>query len=178
MKELENAKREVEMQLDSQKSVYENEIKQLGFNLEEQKLALEEMNNKKKELEREKELLVSEIEVNNKIRRLEVEDSGICISPYKSNFLQELEDILNGTTADAETALTVKTSIEAMKTGGVSLHEIQMLVREATERCRDVGVNYVSIIIISILSIFDNLTLNSKFLKQKSNQTVKYYFLY
>lgn len=144
MKELENAKREVEMQLDSQKSAYECEIKQLGFNLAEQKVALEEVNRKKKELEREKELLVSEIETNNKIRRLEIEDSGISISPYKTNFLHELEEILNETTADAETALTVKTSMDAMKTGGVSLHEIQLLVREATERCRDVGVNYVS----------------------------------
>jgi kinesin family protein 14 len=144
MKELENAKREVEMQLHSQKSAYEDEIKQLGSNLEEQKSALEEMNRKKKELEREKELLASEIETNNKIRRLEIEDSEISISPYKSNFLQELEEILNETTADAQIALTVKTSIDAMKTGGVSLHEIQLLVREATERCREVGVNYVS----------------------------------
>ncbi|XP_031778628.1 kinesin-like protein KIF14 isoform X4 [Nasonia vitripennis] len=142
MKELENAKREVEMQLDSQKSAYETEIQRLGSNLEEHKLALEEMNRKKKELELEKLLLASEIETNNKLRRLEIEDSGISVSPYKSNFLQELEEILNGTTADAETALTVKTSIDAMKTGGVSLHEIQLLVREATERCRDVGVNY------------------------------------
>ncbi|XP_011493839.1 PREDICTED: kinesin-like protein KIF14 [Ceratosolen solmsi marchali] len=142
MKELENAKREVEMQLDFQKSAYEDEIKQLGCSLEEQKSALEEMNRKKKELEREKELLASEIETNNKIRRLEIEDSEISISTYKSNFLQELEEILNETTADVQTALTVKTSIDAMKTGGVSLHEIQLLVREATGRCREVGVNY------------------------------------
>ena len=151
MKELENAKREVEMQLDSQKSVYECEIKQLGSNLEQHKMALEEMNRKKKELEREKELLASEIETNNKIRRLEIEDSGINITPYKSNFLQELEELLNETTAGIETALSVKTSIDAMKTGGVSLHEIQLLVREATETCREVGVNYVSIIFTSSL---------------------------
>lgn len=168
MKELENAKREVEMQLDSQKSAYETEIQQLGSNLEEHKLALEEMNRKKKELELEKELLASEIETNNKLRRIEIEDSGISISPYKSNFLQELEEILNGTTADAETALTVKTSIDAMKTGGVSLHEIQLLVREATERCRDVGVNYVSvhlsffaILLIKEIYIIDVLCTNT-----------------
>ncbi|XP_058804738.1 kinesin-like protein KIF14 isoform X2 [Phymastichus coffea] len=142
MKELENAKKEVEMQLDSQKSTYESKIKQLDYNLEKHKLALEETNRKKKELERENELLASEIETNNKIRSLEVEGSGINIAPYKSNFLKELEEILNETTADVETALSVQTSIEAMKVGGVSLHEIQLLVREATERCRDVGVNY------------------------------------
>ncbi|XP_014214321.1 kinesin-like protein KIF14 isoform X3 [Copidosoma floridanum] len=141
-KELENAKREVEMQLELQKSAYECEIKQLGSNLEQQKLELEEANKKKKELEREKELLASEIETSNKIRRLEIEDSGINISPYKSNFIQELEGLLNETTADVETALSVKTSIDAMKIGGVSPHEIQLLVREATETCRDVGVNY------------------------------------
>lgn len=144
MKELENAKQEVEMQLESQKSAYESEIKQLGSNLEQQKLALEEANKIKKELEREKELLAFEIEANNKIKKLEIDDSQLNVSPYKSNFIQELEELLNETTADAETALTVKTSIDAMKTGGVSLHEIQLLVREATERCRDVGVNYVS----------------------------------
>lgn len=143
IKELENAKREVEMQMDSQKSAYECEIKQLDSNLQKHKLALEEMNRKRKELEHEKELLASEIETNNKIRRLEIEDSGISISPYKTNFLQELEEILNEKTAEVETALSVKTSLDAMKTGGVSLHEIQLLVREATERCREVGVNYV-----------------------------------
>ncbi|KAJ8680905.1 hypothetical protein QAD02_016692 [Eretmocerus hayati] len=142
MKELENAKREVEIQLDSQKSAYESEIKKLGSNLEEHKKELEEMNRKKKQLEREKELLASEIETNNKIRKLEIEDAGVSLSPYKSNFLQELQEILNETTTDAETALTIKTSKDAMKTGGVSLHEIQLLVREATARCRDVGVNY------------------------------------
>lgn len=145
MKELENAKKEVEMQMDSQKCTYESKIKQLDSNLEKQKLALEETNRKKKELERQNELLASEIETNNKIRKLEIDDSGINISPFKTNFLQELEEILNETTADVEMALSVKTSIEAMKVGGVSLHEIQLLVREATERCRDVGVNYVSV---------------------------------
>lgn len=144
MKELENAKREVEMQLDSQKCAYESEIKKLGNNLEVQKRALDEMNTKKKELEHEKELLANEIEFHNKIRRREIEDTGRVVSPYKTNFLQEIEDILNVTTANAEAALSVKTSNEAMKTGGVSLHEIQLLVREATETCRDVGVNYVS----------------------------------
>ncbi|XP_014233290.1 kinesin-like protein KIF14 isoform X2 [Trichogramma pretiosum] len=142
MKELENAKREVEMQLDSQKLQYEKEIEKLGSNLEEQKQALEDLNRKKMELEREKDLLASEIETNNKIRRIEIEDSGIAITPYRTNFLQELEEILNGTTANVHTALSIKTSMEAMKTGGISLHEIQLLVREATQTCREVGVNY------------------------------------
>ena len=144
MKELENAKKEVELQLDSQKCAYESEIKKLGNNLEEQKKALEEVKRKKKELEQEKHLLAAEIEINNKIKSLEKGISEESICPYKTNFLQDLEDLLNETTADAEAALSVKTSLEAMKTGGVSLHEIQLLVREATERCREVGVNYVS----------------------------------
>ena len=139
MKELENAKKEVEMQLDSQKLAYESEIKKLGHNLEEQKQALEEVNKKKKELEKEKQLLANELE----LERFRSEECEKNISPYKTDFLEKLEEILNEKTADIETALTVKTSIDAMKTGGVSLHEIQLLVREATERCRDVGVNYV-----------------------------------
>ena len=154
MKELENTRREVEKQLDSQKSAYENEIKQLGSNLEEHKLALEEVNRRKRELEREKELLASEVETSKKLRKMEDVDC-LNISRYESDFMQKLEEILNEKTADAETALSIKTSMDAMKTGGVSLHELQLLVREATERCRDVGVNYVSLLVICFLMIIN-----------------------
>ncbi|KAF7384613.1 hypothetical protein HZH68_014225 [Vespula germanica] len=142
IKELENAKREVELQLGSQKSTYERKIEVLGSTLEEQKLALEEINRRKQELELEKEILASEIETNNRIRKIQQVETKPNVSPYKSNFLQELESILNETTADFESALKIKTSAETIKAGGISLHEMQILVREATERCREVGINY------------------------------------
>ncbi|XP_015184259.1 PREDICTED: kinesin-like protein KIF14 [Polistes dominula] len=142
IKELENAKREVELQLGSQKSTYEHKIEVLGSTLEEQKLALEEINRRKQELELEKEMLANEIEINNKIREIQQVESQSNVSPYKSNFLQDLECILNETTADFESALKMKCSADTIKAGGISLHEMQILVREATERCREVGINY------------------------------------
>ncbi|XP_066582753.1 kinesin-like protein KIF14 isoform X3 [Prorops nasuta] len=140
--ELENAKREVEMQLGSQKSIYERKIEMLGSTLEEQKLALEEINRKKQELELEKEFLATELKANNKIRKIQLEETKITLSPYKSNFLQELESILNEKTADVEIALKTNITKDSIYAGGVSLHEMQMLVREATERCREFGLKY------------------------------------
>ncbi|EFN88098.1 Kinesin-like protein KIF14 [Harpegnathos saltator] len=142
IKELENAKREVELQLGSQKSTYERKIEVLGSTLEEQKHALEQINRRKKELELEKELLVTEVETNNKIKKIQLEQSHAKLSPYKSNFLQELEKILNEKTADIEVALKMKLSKEAMNTGGISLHEMQIFVKEATQRCKEFGFDY------------------------------------
>ncbi|XP_014613284.1 PREDICTED: kinesin-like protein KIF14 [Polistes canadensis] len=142
IKELENAKREVELQLGSQKFTYEHKIEVLGSTLEEQKLALEEINRRKQELELEKEMLANEIKINNRIKEIQQVESKSNVSPYKSNFLQDLECILNETTADFESALKIKCSAETIKAGGISLHEMQIFVREATERCREVGINY------------------------------------
>ncbi|XP_044595120.1 kinesin-like protein KIF14 isoform X2 [Cotesia glomerata] len=139
IKELENAKREVETQLGSQKTTYEREIKMLGTTLEQQKLALEEVSKRKRQLEVEKEMLTYQIEEN---KRRETEDSKINVEPYESNFLQELKKILNEATADAEVALTIAASNEIIAEGGITLHEMQLLVREATQRCRDIGINY------------------------------------
>lgn len=145
IKELENAKREVEMQLGSQKLSYERKIEILGSTVQEQKLALEQIHQKKKELELEKELLENEVETNNRLKQIQIDQKKVSVAPYKSNFLQELESILNERTADAEFALKMKASAEAISDGGISLHEMQILVKEATERCREVGLNYVSI---------------------------------
>ncbi|XP_032677493.1 kinesin-like protein KIF14 isoform X2 [Odontomachus brunneus] len=143
IKELENAKREVELQLGSQKSTYERKIEVLGSTLEEQKHVLEQINKRKKELELEKELLVTEVETNNRIKKIQLEQSHHTkLSPYKSNFLQELENILNEKTADIESALKMKLSKDAMNAGGVSLHEMQILVKEATQRCKEVGFGF------------------------------------
>lgn len=143
IEELESAKQEVEMQLGSQKLSYERKIEILGSTVEEQKLALQQIHRKKKELELEKELLASEVETNNRLKRIQSEEKRVSIPPYQSTFLQELESILNEKTADAEFALKMKTSAGAIHDGGISLHEMQILVREATERCREVGINYV-----------------------------------
>ncbi|XP_017882196.1 kinesin-like protein KIF14 [Ceratina calcarata] len=142
IKELENAKREVEMQLGTQKMSYERKIEILGSTVEEQKLALEEINQKKKELELEKQLLENEVETNNRLKQIQLDQRRGNVAPYKSNFLQELESILNEKTADAEFALKMKASSEAITDGGITLHEMQLLVKEATERCREVGLNY------------------------------------
>lgn len=152
IKELENAKREVELQLGSQKSTYEQKIEVLGSTLEEQKHALEQINRRKKELELEKELLVTEVETNNKIKKIQLEQNHARLSPYKSNFLQELESILNERTADIETALKMKLNGEMITAGGISLHEMQVLVKEATQRCKEAGFNYVSIYFVTIIS--------------------------
>lgn len=153
MKELENAKQEMEAQFNSQKTVYEKEIKALGTTLEKQKSALEDINRKQQKFEQEKELLIREIETNKRIKSLQQENkTELNISPYKSNFLQEIEKILNETTAGAEIALTLKSSNQAMKAGGVSLYELQLLVREASERCRELGLNYVRKIIFNLTS--------------------------
>ncbi|XP_012228838.1 kinesin-like protein KIF14 isoform X1 [Linepithema humile] len=142
IKELENAKREVELQLGSQKSTYEHKIEVLGSTLEEQKHALEQINRRKKELELEKELLATEVETNNKIKKIQLEQSHERLSPYKSNFLQELESILNEKAADIESALKTKLDKETITAGGISLHEMQVLVKEATQRCKEAGFNY------------------------------------
>ncbi|XP_070157027.1 kinesin-like protein KIF14 isoform X1 [Polyergus mexicanus] len=142
IKELENAKREVELQLGSQKSAYEHKIEILGSTVEEQKHALEQINHRKRELELEKELLVTEMETNNKIKKIQLEQSHARLSPYKSNFLQELENILNERTADIENALKTKLNQKAITAGGISLHEMQILVKEATQRCKEAGFNY------------------------------------
>ncbi|XP_012280682.1 kinesin-like protein KIF14 [Orussus abietinus] len=142
IKELENAKREIEAQLGSQRFTFEREIQALGSTVEQQKLALEETNRKKMELELERELLATQLETNDRIRKIQLEESKSTVSPYKTNFLKDVEDLLNETTAGAEIALNLKSSADAMETGGVSLHEMLLLVREATERCREVGINY------------------------------------
>ncbi|XP_011156541.2 kinesin-like protein KIF14 isoform X2 [Solenopsis invicta] len=142
IKELENAKREMELQLGSQKSTYEQKIEILGSTLKEQNHALEQINRRKKELELERELLVKEVEVNNKIKKIRMEQSHANLSPYKSNFLQELESILNEKTADIEHVLKTKLNGETITAGGISLHEMQILVKEATQRCQDAGFQY------------------------------------
>lgn len=129
----------------SQKQSYERKIEILGSTVEEQKLALERIHQKKKELELEKELLVNEVEINNRLKQKQSEEKKIIVTPYKSNFLEELENILSEKTADAEYALKMKASADAINYGGITLHEMQLLVREATERCREVGINYVRI---------------------------------
>lgn len=133
------------MQLGSQKLSYERKIEILGSTVQEQKVALEQIHQRKKELELEKELLENEVEANNRLKQIQLDQKRVNVTPYKSNFLQELESILNERTADAEFALKMKVSVEAISDGGISLHETQILVREATERCREVGINYVSI---------------------------------
>ncbi|XP_015113869.1 kinesin-like protein KIF14 isoform X2 [Diachasma alloeum] len=140
IKELENAKRDIEFQLGSQKVNYEREIKCLGSTLEHQKQALAEVTKRKRELEIEKEMLTHQIERNTR-QRISPEETP-RVSPYRSNFLDELEKVLTETTNDAEAALTNDTSRDSMRSGGITLHEMQLLVREAKERCREIGLNY------------------------------------
>lgn len=132
------------MQLGSQKSKYEQKIKFLDTTLKEQQHTLEQINHRKKELELEKELLSKEVEINNKIKKMELEQSHARLTPYRSNFLQELESILNEKAADIENALKTKLNGESITAGGVSLHEMQILVKEATQRCKEAEYDFVS----------------------------------
>lgn len=131
------------MQLGSQKSKYEQKIKFLDSTLKEQQHTLEQIDHRKKELELEKELLSKEVEINNKIKKMQLEQSQSRLTPYKSNFLQELENILNEKTADIENALKMKNG-ETITAGGISLHEMHILVKEATQRCKEAGYDFVS----------------------------------
>jgi len=133
----------VELQLSSQKSTSEREIEVLRSTVEEQKHALEQINRKKKELELEKELLTVEVETNNKIKKMQLEEDQAKLIPYKSNFLQELENILNEKTADVENALKSEFTEKMITGDGISLHEMQILVKEATQRCKEAGFDYV-----------------------------------
>ncbi|XP_011882552.1 PREDICTED: kinesin-like protein KIF14 isoform X1 [Vollenhovia emeryi] len=142
IKELESAKREVELQLGSQKSQYEQKIKFLDITLKEQQHTLEQIDHRKKELELEKELLCKEVEANNKIKKMQLEQSHAKLTPYKTNFLQELESILNEKAADIENALKMKLNGDTITAGGVSLHEMQILVKEATQRCKEAGYDF------------------------------------
>lgn len=143
IEELESAKREVELQLNSQKSSYERKIEVLGSTVEEQKHVLEQINRRRKELELEKELLVTEVETINKIKKIQSEETHMKLTPYKSNFLQEVENILNEKTADVENALKSKLIEKTITAGGISLHEMQILVKEATQRCKEAGFDHV-----------------------------------
>ncbi|XP_011304411.1 kinesin-like protein KIF14 [Fopius arisanus] len=129
IKELENAKREIELQLGSQKLNYEMEIKSLGSTLEQQKKALVEVTRMKRELEIEKEMLTREIERNSS----EKMPDASRVSPYRSNFLDELEKVLTETSHHPQ---------EHDTRDRITLHEMQLLVREAKERSRDIGLNY------------------------------------
>ncbi|XP_063973187.1 kinesin-like protein KIF14 [Diachasmimorpha longicaudata] len=140
IKELENAKRDIELQLGSQKINYEREIECLGSSLEQQKQALTEITKRKRELEIEKEMLTHQIERNTRQKVPPVETPRV--SPYRSNFLDELEKVLTETTNDAEAVLSNDTNRDCMRSGGITLHEMQLLVREAKERCRDIGLHY------------------------------------
>lgn len=132
------------MQLGSQKSKYEQKIKFLDTTLKEQQHTLEQIDHRKKELELERELLSKEVEINNKIKKMQLEQSHTKLTPYKTNFLQELESILNEKAADIENALKTKLNGEAITAGGISLHEMQILVKEATQRCKEAGYDFVS----------------------------------
>lgn len=116
--------------------------------MKEQQHTLEQINHRKKELELEKELLCKEVETNNKIKKMELEKSHAKLTPYRSNFLQELESILNEKAADIENALKMKINGETIIAGGVGLHEMQILVKEATQRCKEAGYDYVSYLTI------------------------------
>jgi len=73
---------------------------------------------------------------------MQLEQNYAKLTPYKSNFLQELESILNEKTADIENAL--KMNGGTINAGGISLHEMQILVKEATQRCKEAGYDFVS----------------------------------
>jgi kinesin family protein 14 len=93
------------------------------------------------------------VETNNKIKKIQLEQNHERLSPYKSNFLQELESILNEKTADIESALKTNLDKEAITVGGISLHEMQILVKEATQRCKEARFNYVSYFVIIIYKL-------------------------
>ncbi|GLH01289.1 Kinesin-like protein unc-104 [Gryllus bimaculatus] len=139
LKELEETRKEAEMQLGSQRFQFEQQLQQLGTTLEMHKDALSEISRKKEELEIEKHILEAEVESHKLRRASTVLEDSFVIAPYKTNFLQEVEDILNGTLCETETVLRSNPN-EVSKV--INLHDMQVMIQEAKQLSKELGIPY------------------------------------
>ena len=147
MRELEEAKREAESRLMSQRSDYEKQLQQLGQTLEQHKDALFNERREKQQLEVQKCAL--EAEVNRQLRGTRpTSPVPVEVTPHRSKFIEELEALLNSSMHALEndtTSTSPRTSTsfnERYPYSSTSLHEMQMQVREASERCKELGIPY------------------------------------
>lgn len=147
MRELEEAKREAETRLMSQRSDYEKQLQQLGQTLELHRDALLNERKEKQQLEVQKTAL--EAEMNRQLNCAKPSSPPpVESTPHRSRFIEELEALLNSSihALENDTACTSPgTSIsfnERYPYSSTSLHEMQVQVREASQRCRELGIPY------------------------------------
>ncbi|XP_052123487.1 kinesin-like protein KIF14 isoform X3 [Frankliniella occidentalis] len=147
MKELEEAKREAESRLMMQRSDYEQQLHQLGQTLEQQRDALFNERKEKQQLEVQKTAL--EAEMNRQLNSVRsASPPPVEVTPHRSRFIEDLEALLNSSMHALEndtTCTSPGTSMsfnERYPYSSTSLHEMQMQVREASQRCKELGIPF------------------------------------
>ncbi|KAK3927471.1 Kinesin-like protein KIF14 [Frankliniella fusca] len=147
MKELEEAKREAEARLMIQRSDYEKQLHQLGQTLEQHRDALFNERKEKQQLEVQKTAL--EAEMNRQLNSvISSSPPPIEVAPHRSRFIEDLEALLNSSmhALENDTMCTSPgTSMsfnERYPYSSTSLHEMQMQVREASQRCKELGIPF------------------------------------
>ncbi|PNF30143.1 hypothetical protein B7P43_G01261 [Cryptotermes secundus] len=117
---------------------YEEQLKQMGITLEEQKNALSIIQSKKDELETQNNMLEAEAQ-----RRKAAHETttDFIVIPYRSDFLKEIEAALNETVVENENILKLETSLSE-SSDCTGLHELIVAVQEANQRCRELHINF------------------------------------
>ncbi|XP_046398393.1 kinesin-like protein KIF14 [Ischnura elegans] len=147
VKELQRANEEAEDKLHQQRLAFEKQISNLGHTLVQQKEMLERVEKAKGELEHQKTALEAELQRGLERKKALADKAATTpdISPYTSNFLQNLQDVLNCTEVADDEMINSSfrvTEEESRKEEGVSLHEMQLMVKEASGLCRDHNLAY------------------------------------
>ncbi|KAK6618956.1 hypothetical protein RUM44_003337 [Polyplax serrata] len=126
---------EMESMLGAQKFDYERQINEMLSIVEMQTNALAEERKQKHFLQMERNVLQERVNNHDSCRKNMNDGQRIAkkCSPYKSTFLQDLKVILEDTTLDF---------VSDENSEAISLHEMQVLVKEATQRCREYDINY------------------------------------
>ncbi|XP_034236612.1 kinesin-like protein KIF14 isoform X3 [Thrips palmi] len=147
MKELEEAKREAEARLMIQRSDYEKQLQQLGQTLEQHKDALFNERKEKHQLEVQKTAL--EAEMNRQLSSTRpASPPAVEVTLHRSRFIEELEALLNTSMNALENDTNCTSPGTSMSFNdrypysSTSLHEMQMQVREASQRCKELGIPY------------------------------------
>ncbi|XP_071440096.1 kinesin-like protein KIF14 [Hetaerina americana] len=139
VKELQRANEEAEGKLKEQRLAFEKQINTLGHTLAQQEELLECVARAKGELEHQKAALEAELQRGREKKMAAAEKAlSTSISPYTSNFFQDLEDVLNHMEILQEEADAISVEGEA----SASLHEMQFMVKEANGLCRSHNLTY------------------------------------
>jgi kinesin family protein 14 len=138
IQQIEEAKKEAEREMGFQQMNYEQQLKQMGITLEEQRCALADVQSKKDELERKKKMLETVVQKRNTLQETAID---FIVTPYNSNFLQEVEAALNETVLESGSTLKQGTRL-CNSCGCIGLHELTVAVQEANQHCKELGINF------------------------------------